>query len=304
MAKSKRKKMLSLNCTASMILIITIGLMILLQSYQAGYMFLVHSVYHPNHLKKSSSLFFEATNMTKPTILVGVFVAEFITPLETIEAFRTNFRLFSSSDAFRCEIHHVFFVGVPEVDQEPTERILGPDVLRGNFTENMNEGKTLEWLRAASAWFRRRPGPPHPASMAFKMDADAVVNWTRLDAAIAALRPGPSYFYGRVMARAACGDFPHCPPANCSADFRGPCWVYMQGGFYGLSESAVHRLAACGHAADTAHGIEDLMVGLWLKGCGTEVALVDVPHGDVFCHSSHTRPTHIAAGEFPPCDKR
>eukprot|EP00661_Eupelagonemidae_sp_cell13_P005532 gene5533-789_t len=112
--------------------------------------------------------------------------------------------------------------------------------------ENMNTGKSFEWLRAAPTLF---PSATH----IFKMDTDVAICPRTLEhMLLRTLQSNPDYV-GRPHNHSTCGGFAHCPEKH------DPSWMYMYGSLYGLSMEAATCLRDRYTGPVTGH--EDLMVG-------------------------------------------
>lgn len=174
-----------------------------------------------------------------------------------------------------------------------------PVFVRGSFPENMNAGKTREWFRYAVSAFST-------SAMVIKMDVDVVVKWDLLEPHFVLANATSELYLGRVNDFFRCGQASHCPPHGCT-DFSNGCWVYMSGGFYGVSLEVAKRLADCKFFARHFKGDEDLMTGLAIKACSPDpsrVKLAKFQAGTAWCHNTHANATSIRHGLFPPdCTK-
>jgi galactoside 2-L-fucosyltransferase 1/2 len=209
----------------------------------------------------------------RKTILVGIFsnAHTFDSDRSLRDAYRVSI---NASGPFSFELRHLFVVG-READVRQENAAHG-DIYQGDFAENMNEGKTLQWLRAASKM---------QADFVIKMDQDTAVEWSKLDK-VAALRP-PVYFGTRVLHWAH--DLSISPvrgpaPSNQCRDFSGSCWFYMSGGFYGVSMDVGVSLAGCPFAFEHGNGIEDANVGFWMHACHPQVQGHEFAFGDLHYH--------------------
>ena len=159
-----------------------------------------------------------------------------------------------------------------------------PQFVRGDFRENMNHGKTREWFRYAAKAF--------PSSdWIMKLDADVSVNWTALQPQLLDTNAKLRYI-GVVNDFFRCSQKLYCPPKECW-DMAGKCWVYMSGGFYGLSRDLARHLASCKYFEENAIGHEDLKLGQAVKACTPSPEAVKVinvmPIGHAWCHSKHLK---------------
>lgn len=157
----------------------------------------------------------------------------------------------------------------------------------------MNGGKTFEWFQHAAKAYPS-------ASFVFKCDTDTAVDWGALEPYLSDLRSsGDLSFVGHMNDWESCGHFSHCPPKGCR-NMTGDCWVYMSGGFYGLSGALARRLADCPYAQANRVGPEDLVTGKGVKRCGDGTERVEhVRNGIAWCHSKQNTPAHVRNGTFP-----
>ena len=167
-----------------------------------------------------------------------------------------------------------------------------PRFVQGDFAENMNHGKTLAWFEYATR--------AHPRShWIFKLDADVVVDWTKT---IQWLQGAGEFQYlGALNTFEKCGGFSTCPPPGCH-DMSGSCWVYMSGGFYGVTTRLAHVLATCQYYKTHFTGHEDMTFGRAVKMCAASsisVDVVDVPRNNSWCHSKEISATHVLNGSLP-----
>jgi hypothetical protein len=230
---------------------------------------------------------------SRPRILIGIMATD-STPASRINAIRAAF---NALDASKADFEHYFLVGKPADGKEVH---FGADVIRMDAMDNINEGKTWTWFNTAL----QRSGQLdlNSRNMIFKMDTDVALNLSRLDDEISKL--SASSYMGLMTVHEMCGGFGHCPPAGCSS-FEGHCWVYMSGGFYGLSLDLVELLMNCQYAAQNTNGYEDLMVGLWLKNCMSErrVNIATYDRGYLYCHSSTLTDDSIQNSKYEDCVK-
>ena len=83
-----------------------------------------------------------------------------------------------------------------------------------------------------------------------------------------------------------CGRRAHCPPRGCT-DFKAPrCWIYMSGGFYGISKPLVIAMLKYPRLNHFRGGIEDLITGRLIQASvpGDSVDVVDWGNGEYWCH--------------------
>lgn len=176
----------------------------------------------------------------------------------------------------------VLFSGRPEPQFSYSNLVVG------NFKENIDEGKTYEWFKWASKISKSRG-----TDYIFKMDTDTIINWCRLSEFLQShdvrfgRYPHERYVYiGRLNDWGACGKFEHCPPPECQS-FSNSCWIYMSGGFYGLSHSLLNRILESRYTHSNIIGPEDLLVGRWISKLSMpeKIHIFNVPNGDLWCHS-------------------
>jgi hypothetical protein len=223
-------------------------------------------------------------------ILAGVFITR-ATPAEVTDAFRTSAKMHNTRHS--CHIRLRFFVGGGGY---PSNDNTG-DVVVGNFSENMNDGKTFEWLRYAATFHT-------DVHIVLKIDTDTSIKWSRLQEHML-MAPSLQFYIGRVNSRDVCGNTVYCPPDACH-DMKGRCWVYMSGGFYGMSLIMASRISTCTYALQHKSGYEDLMCGRWIKHCinTADYNVINVMNGDAWCHSKHVTVQHIRDQLFPvTCEK-
>ena len=193
-------------------------------------------------------------------------------------------------DAYRsiaapASVRRWFFFGQGGPSLE-AENATHHDLLVGTFAENINDGKTLAWFRAAAAMQEK-------AQYVMKMDQDTVVDWhalSRLITRSAVLMTPPVYFGTRVLEWGldpSVSPVPRVPPpSNACRDFSSSegCWFYMSGGFYGVSMDVARAIARCPYAAYNYHGSEDAVTGAWMRMCFPSVRAVELPFGFVHYH--------------------
>lgn len=170
-----------------------------------------------------------------------------------------------------------------------------PVFVRGDFPENMNDGKTFEWLRYAASAFPN-------SHWILKIDSDAAPVWMKLQQHLLNTTNELRYL-GVVLGYTGCGSGAHCPPQNCS-DFSGSCWVYMQGALYGVSTRIAQLIAQCEYAAANKVGFEDLVVGKMIKNCvpnAHETVQIIRLQNQAWCHSKVVNVTHIRNNWLKGC---
>lgn len=219
-------------------------------------------------------------------IRIGTFITA-TTDESVMNAIRTSSDVFNREygEAHHCVIKNTFYVGnkgkFPDRD----------DVLHGSFAENMNSGKSMRWLVQAVNEYPN-------ADYIIKRDTDTAVNYTLLCENIIK-RYDPQLvdvYFGRVNDYRWCGLHKHCPPLGCT-DFRGkapeqiptlatkehpqegpgmiknkdagkPCYVYMSGGFYGVSRKLAVKMANYPQISSLHHGLEDIQIGKLVAAVG------------------------------------
>ena len=270
--------------------------------FVAGCMFsiMIQFLYLHSKLSKPMVLPIIKTIVRKPTILVGVLITDSV-PSSRIDAYRKSLEIFQNQNNSYSDIRLIFFLGQ---SAQQGQFLNKSDIIRGNFPENMNNGKSFEWLKTAVTWFRSYRGGYNRHDMVVKMDTDTTVNWKALDEKIRTFST-PVYF-GVRAGFIKCGMHPHCPPKSCEEklDFSDACWMYMQGGFYGISMDIVHELVSvCPVPSRDPSGHEDLLIGLWIKKCGIQVNIVGANAGEVFCHSTYMPDERIVDYADYACNK-
>lgn len=230
-----------------------------------------------------------SSHHVQPTLLVGVFITN-KTSSSRLNSFRRSFDIARS--LVRFNLRHFFVLGDTTIEDNHS------DILRLPIPENMDEGKTFHYFRAAIDWFSRQNIPFHPLNGIVKMDTDTAVDWPEFSNHVLA-RLQPMYYLGRLNSRAMCGNLDHCPPSHCR-DFSNGCWVYMSGGWYALSlDLAKRSILNCSYSASHVIGYEDLTVGTWISRCSSTAAVFHVENGDFFCHSSFILDHHVHEMQFP-----
>jgi hypothetical protein len=212
-------------------------------------------------------------------VVVGVGIFGNAQTFEADRVVRDAFRASLESSKTQGWVRHWFVFGrggaSAGVFQEENAKF--GDLWEGSFGENMNGGKTLEWWRMAAG---------ESVDFVIKMDQDTVVQWANLKL-LTRFTP-PVYFGTRMIEWGL--DLTVSPisgapaPSNTCQDFRGDCWFYMSGGFYGFSMDLVRALAKCDFARQHSHGTEDALAGFWLRECFPSVKAIDLPFGLVHYH--------------------
>jgi hypothetical protein len=223
-----------------------------------------------------------------PTIIVGVMITQF-TAVSRIDAIQNCFASISTQN-FHLKGYFVLGKGVFQIhlNMYPANTI----VL--DIRENMNEGKTLAWIRYAVHMFH--DVPYHHLNGIVKMDTDVSVDWQLFSSNIFP-KLDSHYYIGFIIDHNMCGGFSYCPPENCH-DFSQDCWVYTQGGWYGLSYTVAKMISFCEYATENARGHEDLMVGKWIKNCNFLVSIHGIKIGDFFMHSKFLTDEQVRNGTW------
>lgn len=223
-------------------------------------------------------------------VVAGVFITR-NTPADLLIAFRDSVNNYHKTQR-HVIVRLCFFIGRPGYPEpERTALLLRPAALvQGNFVENINNGKTFAWFQFASL--------KHASSdIILKIDTDTSVNWQRLHKVLCYNRH-VMYYLGRMNSYTTCGREKFCPPASC-VDMSGKCWVYMSGGFYGVSTKVVHAVVGCKYAHEHRVGPEDLATGRMIKHCWLpSIGLRHMLNGDAWCHSRHMNATNVRTGSF------
>ena len=221
-----------------------------------------------------------APHNTSAMILVRILVGAMITSHTTREH-RDAMRSTLQNLGCGCDARMLFFVGRDGDFND--EMAAHNDIMQLDFAEHMNEGKTYRWFATAAIVQASRA---FEFDAVFKMDADTSVDWCGLCAAVAEARKEARHFYmGRPNSGGLCGALSLCPPVDC-VDYSQNCWVYMSGGFYGMSAASLQTLMA--HSFPKAHalGHEDMQVGQWFRRVLPDVRLVNIDNGVLWCHDS------------------
>lgn len=234
------------------------------------------------------------TRVILPTILVGIFITENTHP-SILESFVVN-RQRNHEIMFKNANIKTFFVLGHSHEKHRFSKSRFVYMLK--MHENMNEGKTYYWFKKAVQIFKNQNIPYHHLNGIIKMDTDCVANWTYFDEQIINSLP-QNYYIGKVIHNEECGSYSYCPPLSCNNFFPKWCWVYMQGGFYGLSLNVAQHLMHCRFANSHKAGHEDLLVGTWINHCfKSNVHLKSIEPGRLYCHSKVLTPDHIKNQDF------
>lgn len=219
-----------------------------------------------------STLNFNKTNILFPTILIGIMITE-NTSVKRLNAFRDTFFNVSTN----VNLIFKFVQGKSE------KKHRGTDVVVLNISENINDGKTYHWFEYGIR-FLSEFALNHKLNGIVKMDIDCAVDWNKFLNVFFPLL-NENYYIGRVNDIKFCGES-HCPPQGCNR-FNDNCWIYMSGGWYGLSFNVARSLILnCEFTKQNIVGYEDLMVGKWLQKCFQNVNILNVNNGDFFCHDN------------------
>ena len=229
-------------------------------------------------LRESTTTAESGPTILTPRVLVGIFITK-----DTPAALRMAFR--NSTESLKTELRIVFFVG-KEGDFAAEQAQYG-DIVQGAFPENMDGGKSYEWILWASK---------QNAEYVIKMDTDVSVEWGRLLAWIGDMKP-PAYF-GRINGFHNCGGLAYCPPPHCG-DFSGNCWIYMSGGLYGFSSDVVKSISECNFSREHMSSIEDVQSGQWVRHCVSGVNTYHKDNSNIWCHKTNIEINHIASALVP-----
>jgi len=236
---------------------------------------------------------------TVTRLLVGVMITSNVTPQH-----RARMRTVTTQALeCGCDAKLLFFAGASNFDFA-SEIAEHKDIVQLDFPEKMNEGKTYRWFALANML-----RSSFLFDAAFKMDADTSVDWCSLCRMVAdagaAAAASPDFYVGRLNEGERCGEMPNCPPDRC-VDYSGRCWVYMSGGFYGMSASALGKLMVHPYTRLNSIGHEDIQVGRWFKRVLPDVRLVYADNGVVWCHNSafhKSYPTGNVRQRWVDCSK-
>lgn len=200
--------------------------------------------------------------------------------------------------------HPMVGEGLAEEVDAATNRLMTPGgaptpfplFVRGHFVENLNSGKTNEWFEYAVGAFPN-------SHFIFKMDVDVIPKWHLVGQLLEAAggTQARRVYLGRLNTHDKCGGLPRCPPPGCTDMSRG-CWVYMSGGFYGVSGDLAALMAGCAMYRGNVTGPEDLNFGKLLRDCShrpEEITVVAVKPGTAWCHTKKVNTTNIRRAEFP-----
>jgi len=215
-------------------------------------------------------------------LIIGVFITA-KTPSEVKNALRFNAKHHVPID--NCVVSQYFFAGKPGSFSAENETY--GDVIQGNFSENMNQGKSFEWFRLAV-------GLSSSYNFILKMDADIAMDWKALCNALASDREESYAYFGRSNGPAHCGGHSWCPPRNCTGFDGRECWAYMSGGLYGLSVPLAIKMATLTIGYDRPDGTpEDLEIGSRIRmlvnsanSSVENVTVLDMHNGLYWCHHS------------------
>jgi hypothetical protein len=214
--------------------------------------------------------------------LVAVFISG-ATPLERMHAIEDSVNAYNAANALQ-QIKLFFFVG----KQSHPYSANFSNVIVGNFDENMNDGKSFEWLKLAAMM--------PDVYFVIKSDDVVAVDWAKLVHLLSSAS-NVTYF-GSLQTNELCGNYSYCPPPNCT-NMSGDCWVYMSGGFYGMSQTLVKSVALCEYSRFHNKGYEDLVTGKMIKHCVPDAHLFAVPNGQAWCHSKLIDNQAIKTGVLP-----
>ena len=229
-----------------------------------------------------------------PTILVGVLITE-NTHLSILESFVSSWKNIDSHFTHKnVNIKPYFVLG----HIHHKHHFFQSHTYILKMHENMNEGKTYFWFQKAIEIFKNQRIPYHPLNGIIKMDTDCAANWTYFNDKVISSLPA-DYYFGRVVHFEECGSLKHCPPLFCHNFKEKKCWIFMQGGFYGLSLNVAHHLMQCEFSKQNRLGPEDVKVGQWINHCfKSKIHIKNIHQGSLYCHSKQKRPHHIKTMEF------
>jgi len=162
---------------------------------------------------------------------------------EEVEA---NFRLWlpvvGPDLSLRCGLNFVFVYGTPATPR-PGRIVL-------DIKENMNEGKSLQYFKEASALFPS-------ADYVYKMDTDMGVCLDDLLSTLVSAASSGADYVGWRQNYVSCGMQPRCPPYGADKED----WFFMSGSFYGMRRELVLLVTGSEENARKNIGDEDLMMG-------------------------------------------
>lgn len=222
-------------------------------------------------------------------VVVGLMVTSQV-PATLIEAFHQSVQNFNTAQT-KVKVELLSFVGRGGHPSQASGSSV-PRFIIGDFEENMNEGKTRAWFQYAAHTYPR-------SDWIFKLDTDVAIHWASMSKWLTKTHRDLRYI-GALNTYEFCGKYSHCPRPGCK-DMTGSCWIYMSGGFYGLSTELASSLSTCPYYKSHSVGIEDLMVGRAIKDCaaGAHVQVIGIPRNVSWCHSKAVNVTHITHGWFP-----
>jgi len=205
----------------------------------------------------------------------------------------------TSRQALDCTFRLIFFMGKQKQPDGSlycapsiyTEAQSHGDIVVGDFEENMEGGKTFEWFKYGSKMSQ--------FDIIIKMDSDTTVHWGSLSKVLHKnVMLGLPLYIGRNN-NAICGfpELPWCPPLWCK-NFDGACWIYMSGGFYGVTSATVRGLMQNPWTSMYTNSVhlaaEDLLFAYWLLDASKKgyismlgLQLLDFPNGLHWCHGSN-----------------
>lgn len=192
-------------------------------------------------------------------LLLGIFTVIGDTAQNKI---RKYFPMSNTSHELSCGFNAFFVVCRPST---PISNDIPSDVIQLNCIENMNNGKTFDYIKEITS------NPLYAkADAVAKSDADAQLcpdTLTRLVENVI-VHHGSEYF-GWKHTHYTCGTFPHCP----SIDEK---WTYMSGAFYGVSTELAHKMAKNPNISAFKNGHEDLQFGKFVFDTNPYVKIYDI----------------------------
>jgi len=250
----------------------------------------------------------------KIKILIGVFTMA--RDYERRDAVRQLYKKENSSS-----IKIRFVLGNNQITKRTVEEMnTYDDFLVLDIVENMNDGKTHKFFH--HVWHHSS----EPVDIVFKSDLDAHICLKALGDQLkkreADILNG-YFYYGKYVDHRRCRHPAICPPPHCR-DFKKDCWVYAQGGFYGINWNLLAQMMRLAEKQETRlekvregkekekamktllRGHEDLQMGKWIKATGKHVKMFpkilkgkfwwDQP----FCHSKMTF-QQLDVDQVSPC---